>query len=105
MTPIDVRDRLQGMGFDMAKYTNDLAAVHTILKRLNDAGELRFVARPDGKPQYAPSRTSLPIVLAKDIVGAMHDHAAERAAMNATEDPDDPPARRRRRAPSRRKKR
>ena len=104
MTPIDVRDRLQGMGFDMAKYTNDLAAVHTILKRLNDAGELRFVARPDGKPQYAPSRASLPIVLSKDIVGAMHDHAAERDAMNATEDPDDPPARRRQRTPSRRRK-
>jgi protein-L-isoaspartate(D-aspartate) O-methyltransferase len=31
-------------GFDMARYTNDLAAVHTILQRLSDARELRFMA-------------------------------------------------------------
>ena len=104
MTPVDVRDRLQGMGLDMARYTNDLAAVHTILKRLNDAGELRLVARPGGKPQYAPSRPSLPMVLSKDIVGAMHDHAAERDALHAMEEPLVPSPGRRRSASSRQKK-
>src|SRR5262247_621635 len=43
MTPVEVRDRLHGIGFDVSKYANDLAAVHTILKRLNNTGELRFV--------------------------------------------------------------
>ena len=55
MTPVDVRDRLQGMGFDMAKYTNDLAAVHTILKRLNDAGELRLVPGRTGSRNTRPA--------------------------------------------------
>ena len=35
----------EALGFDTRRYTNELAAVHTTLKRLNDAGELRFVAR------------------------------------------------------------
>ena len=46
MTPTDVRERLKSFGFDLTRYTNNLAAVHTTLKRLNDAGELRFIARP-----------------------------------------------------------
>src|SRR4030095_8159630 len=45
MTPIEVRDRLKASGFDVSKYANDLAAVHTILKRLNESGELRFIPR------------------------------------------------------------
>lgn len=35
----------EAFGFDTSRYTNELAAGHTTLKRLNDAGELRFVAR------------------------------------------------------------
>src|ERR1700751_3219390 len=30
MTPSEVRDRLSGIGFDVSKYANDSAAVHTI---------------------------------------------------------------------------
>ena len=51
LTPVAVRDRLVSIGIDMSKYANDLAAVHTILKRLNSSGELRFIAEP-------PERTS-----------------------------------------------
>jgi hypothetical protein len=36
LTPADVRQRLQSIGFDLSKYQNDLAAIHTILKRLNE---------------------------------------------------------------------
>jgi hypothetical protein len=39
----------------MSKYTNDLAAVHTVLKRLNDAGEVRFIALDSGKHAYVYS--------------------------------------------------
>src|SRR5579864_5385805 len=56
MTPVDVRDRLHAIGFDVSKYTNDLAAVHTILKRLNESGEIRFVPRAPGKHQYVWNR-------------------------------------------------
>ena len=45
VTPADVRQRLQSIGFDLSKYANDLAAIHTILKRLNESGELRFIPR------------------------------------------------------------
>src|SRR5207344_191815 len=45
LTPSDVRQRLQSIGFDLSKYSNDLAAIHTILKRLNESGELRFLPR------------------------------------------------------------
>src|SRR5262249_12236321 len=51
MTPIEVRDRLAAIGFDVSKYVNDLAAVHTILKRLNESGELRVLARSPGQHQ------------------------------------------------------
>ena len=52
MTALDVRDRLIVIGFDLSKYSSDLAAIHTVLKRLNRAGELRFVAREPGNHAY-----------------------------------------------------
>jgi hypothetical protein len=52
LTPMDVRDRLTAIGVDLSVYTNDLSAIHTILKRLNDAGEIRFVTKGPGKPAY-----------------------------------------------------
>ena len=94
MTPIQVRDRLHAIGFDVSKYANDLAAVHTILKRLNDSGELRFIAREPGSHQYTLNRAALPIVLTKDIVKAMYEHTAEREASEATEEPERPRPRR-----------
>ena len=41
MTPAEVRDRLTGIGFDLATYSNPLAAIHTTLKRLTEADELK----------------------------------------------------------------
>jgi hypothetical protein len=52
MTPTEVRDRLRAIGFDLSKYTSELTAVHTTLKRLNEAGELRFVAGALGRRAY-----------------------------------------------------
>ena len=49
MTPTDVRDRLDSIGFDLSKYSNSLAAVHTVLKRLNAAKEVLFVEQPSGR--------------------------------------------------------
>src|SRR5262245_54393822 len=34
-TPTEVREALVACGFDLSKYSNDLAAIHTVLKRLN----------------------------------------------------------------------
>jgi hypothetical protein len=84
MTPVDVRDRLGAMGFDLSKYANELAAVHTILKRLNESGELRFIPRATGKHQYAMNRPVVPVVLGGDIVQRTRDNTHEREAMRAT---------------------
>jgi len=94
MTPIEVRDRLQAIGFDVSKYANDIAAVHTILKRLNDSGELRFVPRAVGKHQYTWNRPVTAVALGPDILRYMREAANEREAMHATE--DSPPRRPRR---------
>lgn len=51
MSPTEVRDRLSGIGFDLTKYANELAAIHTVLRRLNESGEARFVAA-SGKHLY-----------------------------------------------------
>ena len=56
MTAIDVREELANWGFDMSKYANDLSAIHTVLKRLNKAGEIRFVARAPGSHAYEWNR-------------------------------------------------
>jgi hypothetical protein len=87
LTPTEVRERLQGIGFDLGKYANDLAAVHTILKRLNSSGELRFIPRAPGKHQYTLNRPTTPVVLGPDIVAFMRDARLEREAMQATDEP------------------
>ena len=52
MAPMEVRDRLMAIGFDVSKYANSLAAIHIVLKRLAEAGELRSVALEAGKVFY-----------------------------------------------------
>ncbi len=52
MTPTEVRDRLLEIGMDLSVYSSDMSAVHTTLKRLNEAGEIRLVPRPNGKNAY-----------------------------------------------------
>ena len=59
MTPVDVRDRLLAIGVDLSVYASGLSAIHTVLKRLNEAGEIRLLPRAGGKSAYlwqVPSR-------------------------------------------------
>jgi len=100
MTPTEVRDRLRGIGFDVSKYVNDLAAVHTILRRLNQSGELRFLARGPGVPRYVWNTGVTPVALGPDILRFMRENAAEHQAIHST-DEDIPP----RRPPGRPRKR
>lgn len=39
LTAPEIRDRLEATGFDLEKYANALAAIHTTLKRLTEGGE------------------------------------------------------------------
>ena len=91
MTPPEVRDRLRAIGFDVSKYANDLAAVHTILRRLNESGELRFIARGVGAHQYTWNRPVTPVALGPDILRFMRESAQEREAMQAAEEDIPPP--------------
>jgi len=52
LSPTDVRERLRAIGFDLSSYSNEMAAIHTVLRRLNVSGELRAMAVP-GKQIYA----------------------------------------------------
>ena len=52
MTPLDVRERLLSIGVDLSAYSNDLAVIHTVLRRLNESGELRLIPQPAGKTAY-----------------------------------------------------
>jgi hypothetical protein len=52
LSPTDVRERLRAIGFELSNYSNEMAAIHTVLRRLNDSGELRAMAAP-GKQIYA----------------------------------------------------
>jgi hypothetical protein len=56
MTPVEVRNRLAAIGFDLSEYANELASIHTVLKRLNQSGQLRLVPRGRGKQAYEWSR-------------------------------------------------
>ena len=51
LTAKKVRDLLRGAGFDLSSYTNPLASIHTILKRLAERGEV-VVSESNGELQY-----------------------------------------------------
>lgn len=71
MTPVEVRDRVQQIGVDLSVYANDLSAIHTVLKRLNEAGEIRLVPRPNGKHAYLWQAPPRAVALGEDVAAAI----------------------------------
>lgn len=71
LTAAEVRVRLEAMGFDTSRYSNPLASIHIVLKRLCRSGEAKFAPRPYEKPAYAwnpPTKimaVSRPVILSK----------------------------------------
>ena len=45
---------------DLTIYTNELAAIHPVLKRLNEAKEIRIVPQASGKHAYLWERPATP---------------------------------------------
>ena len=88
MTPIEVRDRLEAIGFDLGRYSNSLAAVHTVLKRLNQSQEVLFVEHPSGKFACEWRHMIRPVLLSETALAA---HLASHATPQ--------PRRKRRRKP------
>lgn len=73
MTPTDVRARLMSIGFDLSKYSSDLAAIHTVLKRLNEAGELRLIAHGPHGRQYLWHRPPQAMGLGPDVAAVVRE--------------------------------
>ena len=67
MTPPEVRDRLLSIGVDLSSYSNELAVIHTVLKRLNEAGEIRIIPRPHGKNAYLWAKPAKVIAIGPEI--------------------------------------
>jgi 2'-5' RNA ligase len=83
MTPAEIRDRLASIGFDFETYANPLAAIHTTLKRLAEADEIKQ-ASLGGKARYiwfqAPKADMLARIQARvnDDIEALQTRAARR---------------------------
>lgn len=52
LTPIAVRDALLEQKYDLRPYSNPLASIHAVLKRLRDSNEVVRTAGSDGKAVY-----------------------------------------------------
>jgi hypothetical protein len=57
LTALEIRDRLKTIGVDLAKYSNPLASIHTVLRRMRESGEVREGDREES------SRTAYSFVL------------------------------------------
>jgi hypothetical protein len=79
MTPVDVRERLLSIGVDLSIYSNDLAVIHTVLKRLNEAGELRIIPGTSGKNQYLWAKPARVAALGPELAEFIRSLPPERA--------------------------
>jgi len=79
LTPTEVRERLQSIGVDLSVYSNDLAVIHTVLKRLNESGELRLIPKPNGKHAYLWAKPPKAIALGPEIAEFIRGLPADRA--------------------------
>jgi len=81
MTPTDVRDRLLAIGFDLSKYSNELSGIHTVLKRLNEAGELRYLVGGPSQGAYLWNKPARAIALGPEIAELIRGEAKNSPAM------------------------
>jgi hypothetical protein len=88
MTPMEVRDRLAGIGVDLSVYSSELSAIHTVLKRLNEAGEIRLIPRPEGKHAYLWQTPPTAIAIGPEIAQFIREQGQFHT------DPPTPPRRR-----------
>lgn len=80
MTATDVRDRLLAIGFDLSKYSNELAGIHTVLKRLNESGELRYLVGGPKQGAYLWNKPIRAIALGPEIAELIRGDSKRPAA-------------------------
>ena len=94
MSPTDVRERMREIGIDLSVYSNEMAAIHTVIKRLHDAGELRFVTASPGKNLYVWQRPAKAVGIGPKVAEFVRKHGSFH-----TDEPPPASPRRRRRKP------
>src|SRR5580698_140500 len=52
MTASEIKEKIEARKLNLARYSNPLAVIHTILKRLVQGGEIRIVPQPNGRNAY-----------------------------------------------------
>lgn len=77
MTPVQIKEEAQKRGFDFSSYTNPMASIHSILKRMkeSDPPEADFDEQT-GTYRYLP--TALPAGLGKDAIDRLNQDAWDR---------------------------
>ena len=63
LTPLEVKAGLETMGLDLTAYSNPLASIHAVLKRLARAGEVLKLKNPQKKTFYAWKHPVFPIAI------------------------------------------
>jgi hypothetical protein len=56
---------------DLAAYATTLSAIHTVLKRLNESGEIRLLPRPSGRHAYLWQAPPKVVAIGEDIAEAL----------------------------------
>lgn len=98
MTPLDVRDRLLAIGVDLSIYSSELAVIHTVLKRLNEAGEIRLIPHAGGKHAYLWQHPPTAIRLGPEVAQFVRELEESGQRVIVSRAPARPKVRTRRRA-------
>jgi hypothetical protein len=56
-SPTEIRDAVKALGYDFSQHGNPMAAVHGVLKRLNEQQEIKTKTRKTGTRYYVPEET------------------------------------------------
>ena len=74
LSPTELRDRLRSIGVDLSVYSNEMAAIHTVVKRLNEAGELKFLAGAPRRHLYVWQRPVRAMAISPETAQFIREH-------------------------------
>jgi hypothetical protein len=72
LTAREVKAQLEAVGFEVSRYANPLASIHTVLRRLCRSGEVRFVRRVLDKPAFAWKPPARIVAIKSDAIGKLN---------------------------------
>jgi len=59
LTPTQVRDKLLELGFDLGSQVNPMASIHSVIRRLENSGEIEERRSPEGEKTFRLTGESL----------------------------------------------